>query len=336
MVAIYLFFFSNVSFALSQTTSSSEIGLNNPLKSSDRSPMQDLLAVPSAQSGHLLKSGQSQFEVQVDVANNFTSSFSGEESIRLDGERATVSLRWQQALGNKWQLGAELPWIYDGGGFFDSFIQDFHKFWDLPNAGREFTENNQLNYYYRSQSGYSSSVELKRSGSGIGDLRLQLARSLWRHSDRALSLHGQLKLPTGDSDYLRSSGSTDVTMGLSFADDKSGADYRISYYVNGGSIWLGDANVLDDKRRQFMAYGSVGTAWEILPALSVKLQLDAHSTGYNSQLRELNESVQLVIGGSVRINNSWLLDIGISEDLLVNSAQDVSVLLNLIYLHNKS
>ena len=291
--------------------------------------------MPTAKSGHLLKTGQSQFEVQVDIANNFTNSFIGEESIRLDGERATVTLRWQQAINNKWQLGAELPWIYDSGGCFDSFIQDWHKLWGLPNADREFTKNNLLNYYYRSQSDSTSSVDNKSRGSGIGDLRLQLARSLWRHSDRVLSLHGQIKLPTGESDHLRSSGSTDVAMGLSFADDKSGADYRISYYVNGGSIWLGNANLLDNQRRQFMAYGSVGMAWEVLSELSVKWQLDAHSTGYNSQLRELNESVQLVIGGSVRIGDSWLLDIAISEDLFVNSAQDVSVSLNIIYLHDK-
>ena len=335
IVVICLVCLGNIQPALSQEEIQGGITPDRPLTSSNRSPLQDILAVPTAKSGHLLKTGQSLFELQVDIANNFTSAIHGGESTRIDGERVTTTFSWQRAINDNWQVGAGLPWIYDSGGFLDSLIQDWHELWGLPNGGRDLTGNNRLQYAYEFAQDAGSTVSLSRSGGGIGDLRLQAARSLYDRSDRALSLHGQIKLPTGDSKFLRSSGSTDLAVGVSFSDDKSLVENRLSYFVSGGGIWLGEADILANRRRQFMAFGNIGMAWEALTALCVKLQLDAHSAGYDSQLSELNESVQLVMGGSVRLGENWLLDIAVSEDLVVDAAQDVGFLLKLIYLHDR-
>ncbi len=333
---ILLLFFNHTTFAGSPDTLSEKTRLNKPLRSYNHAPFQDLLAVPTVESAHLLARDQFQLDIQVDAANNFTHDERERETVWLDGEKANVTLRWQKALDDSWQIGIEIPWVCHSEGFMDSLIQDWHQFWSLPNAGREFTETNQLNYSYEKKDGRSSAVDLKSSGNGIGDLRLRLARSLWRQSGRALSMQSQLKLPTGDSKYLRSSGSTDFALGLAFADDASGTDYRLSYHMSGGSIWLGESEILDNVRHQLMAYGNVGIAWRALSDLSLKLQIDSHSAGYDSRLVQLGESVQLVIGGSMRLNDHWLIDLAFSEDLLVNSAPDVSLMLNLSYLSDNN
>ena len=56
----------------------------------------------------------------------------------------------------------------------------------------------------------------------------------------------------------------------------------------------------------------------------MKLQLDAHSAFYDSGLTELgSDAAQLIIGGALRLSDTWVLDLAVSEDIAVDTAPDV-------------
>ncbi len=308
---------------------------SRPFKVASHGPIQNLLAIPTASSSFLLPEDQFFFDIQVDVANNFTHSQEGQESVWFDGENTVIKLGFLKGLGTNWQIGIEFPWIYMGGGSTDRIIQDWHSFWGLPDGNREFVENDQLKYYYENKADRGVKVDLHQSNSGIGDMRIRVSRSLFRGFGRAFSFQSQLKLPTGDSDFLRGSGSTDLALGLAFADANSGKDFRLNYFVNGGLQWLGRGEILDTIRREVVAYANTGITWKALENTYVKLQVDSHTAGYESQLSELGESVRLVIGGSVRLFGQWILNLAISEDLRVGSTSDVTFTINLGFLSSE-
>jgi hypothetical protein len=87
-----------------------------------------------------------------------------------------------------------------------------------------------------------------------------------------------------------------------------------------------DGKVIEEQQRTVVGFGSLGAGWSPLSWIAFKVQLDAHTPLYkDSQLRELNaEAVQLLIGGTLSLSKQTTLDIGVSEDLIVNTSPDVS------------
>ncbi len=87
---------------------------------------------------------------------------------------------------------------------------------------------------------------------------------------------------------------------------------------------MGNGQVLDDQRKDWVAIGSLTFSWLATQNFSLKLQLDAHTAFYDSALTELGRnSVQLVLGGAVRPGKNWTLDLAVGEDIVVDTASDV-------------
>jgi hypothetical protein len=84
-------------------------------------------------------------------------------------------------------------------------------------------------------------------------------------------------------------------------------------------------NVLPDQQQNAVAFGSLGAGWHPLPWLTLKVQFDGQTAFYkDSDLVELSSnSMQVVMGGSLHFSDSTVLDIGVSEDLVVKTAPDV-------------
>ncbi len=87
---------------------------------------------------------------------------------------------------------------------------------------------------------------------------------------------------------------------------------------------MSQSTILPEQQRQTVAFGTVGGSWQLLFRLSLKAQLDGHTSLYSgSSLEELSESLQRILGGTLGLSGSTALDIAVSEDLVVNSAPDV-------------
>ena len=85
-----------------------------------------------------------------------------------------------------------------------------------------------------------------------------------------------------------------------------------------------DGDVLADQQNRAVAFGTLGGGWRPLNRLALKAQVDGHTSGYrDSDLPELSDSLQLVIGGSLGLTETLTLDLAIVEDIAVATAPDI-------------
>jgi hypothetical protein len=94
---------------------------------------------------------------------------------------------------------------------------------------------------------------------------------------------------------------------------------------------LSSGDILREQQRHAVGFASVGGGWSPASWIGFKLQLDGHTPFYGgSSLPELSSnSLQLVMGGTLGLSRSTVLDLGVTEDVAVNTAPDVVFHLNL-------
>ena len=92
-----------------------------------------------------------------------------------------------------------------------------------------------------------------------------------------------------------------------------------------GMMAMTDGKVLQGQQRNLVGFGCLGFGWSPLRWIAFKIQTNAHTSFYeDSELREVNaDSAQLTVGGTLAFSDQTTLDIGVSEDLIVQTAPDV-------------
>ena len=296
--------------------------VDDPFVTSNRNPFVQVYGLPAAQSAQLTASGQAAIGLQIDIANNFTDNDKGGESIFIDGETHRANIQFRYGLSDTIELGLDVPYLSHDSGGLDSVIEDWHDLWGLPDGDRPKFPRDQFQFSYQKNGETLSSVT--QSNNGIGDVSLSMAYQLAASTTRQWALRGAIKLPTGDAEDLHGSESTDVSLGVNVSDQGLLGNYNISLHGSAGVLWMESGEVLDQLREDWVIYGSSTLSWQANDVVSLKLQLDAHSAFYDSALTELGEdSVQLIMGGGIRLSEKWLLDLAISEDIAVDTAPDV-------------
>ena len=283
-----------------------------------------------AESPHLLPAGKTSLHTSFDLVNNASLNSSGNEGILLDGESYIATLGLRYGLSDTLQVGIDLPWVWHSEGFMDSFISDWHDFFNLSNGDRDDLENDQLDYL-SSQAG-EERLRLQNETDGFGDLRLQLAWQFKTTEQSAFTLQTQIKAPTGDAEKLTGSEAWDFSLALSAQRNFSLSKGQGALWGGFGVSWLGDGEVLEEDVEDFAANGWIGAGWSPLNWLALKLQIDSHTALYDSDLSELGDpAVILTMGGTLGLGENTFLDIGVGEDLNVNVSPDVTFHLNLAH-----
>lgn len=310
-------------FFLLELSGAQADALNDPYASSNRNPFVQVYGLPSAQSAQLTAAGKLSTGLQIDLANNFTEDDKGNESIFIDGETLRTNIQLRYGFSEGVEIGIDIPYLSHDGGSSDSFIDDWHDFWGLPDGDRPNAPRDQLQFRYQRDGG-EVLADVSRSANGIGDISLNLAYQLPSSKLRQWALRTAVKLPTGDADNLLGSESTDISLSVGLTDQSLLQGYNLTWHASGGLLWMGSGEVLGELREDWVAYGSSTLSWMVSESVSLKLQLDAHSAFYDSALTELgSNAAQLMIGGAIRIGERWVLDIAVSEDVAVDTAPDV-------------
>ncbi len=297
-----------------------------PFATRNQNPLVQIYGIPTAEPGRLLDRGRFSARLTLDIANSYASDKAKSEEVLLDGETYHSNLGLRYGVGDRLQIGLDIPFISHSGGFLDGFIEGWHDTFHLPQGGREQAPRERLAYSYRRDG--QPLVDLTDSTAGFGDLRLSGAWQLLRASAArpgAVALHLSLKLPTGDSDKLLGSGSSDLALSLSGQRDVPIRMGRIAAFASFGTLLMTDGDVLPEQRRNLAGFGSVGLGWAPHERLALQLQIDGHSALYkDSRLQEIDaNSLQLVLGGSVQLAERTVLDLAVSEDIVVDTAPDV-------------
>jgi hypothetical protein len=305
------------------TSAYADVVLDQPLALSDRQPLVQLYNLPAARSGTVLALDQTGARLGFDVANNFASARRGDEAVFLDGESRRIELGATRGLGDGWEIGFTLPWISYSGGSLDSFIERWHDTFGLPDGGRPAYRRNQLHFLYQ-RAGHNE-LDFDSAESGVGDLQLNAAYSLVNTTQNAVALALAVNLPTGDAQKLTGAEATSV--GLTLAATHYGLfDLPLTVTGNIGALWLDRGDVLGDRQKNAVLFAATEIGWAVADAWRLKVQLNAHSAFYRSELRELGaNSAQLLLGGSVRLAPRCWLDIAVGEDIAVDTAPDVTM-----------
>jgi hypothetical protein len=297
-----------------------------PFHTLNQSPVVQIFGLPAISDSRILPAGSKELALVLDIANNYVDDSARNEHITLDGETYRLNLVGRFGIGNRLELGFEIPYVFQSGGFLDSFIETYHNAFGFPQGGRDQAPNGRLLFTY--QRNGANLFRVDQCNSGLGDLRLTAGYQLYQddtESPRALALRSSLKVPTGDSNVLHGSGSTDLALWLTASQGWKTASGLWEIYGGGGVLGMTKGNVLPDQQQNAVAFGSLGGGWHPLAWLTLKIQFDGHTAFYaDSDLVELSSgSIQVVMGGTLHFSDQTALDVGVSEDLVVKTAPDV-------------
>lgn len=319
----FLFIFTNDSPALEIT----------PFHTANRSPLLHFYGIPSETSSDLLESGKWEFSITQDIASITTISNTANEEMYLDGELYRWSLIGRHGLGQRIELGFELPYVVQTGGFLDGFIVGWHNFFLLPQGGRTIVPHNRLKYHY-AKNGVNR-LDASPASNGISDMSLLAGYQLYSSRDEqdhdTLALRAQLKLPTGDSSAMLGSGSTDLALFITGSRNSRNSWGILGSFASLGGMYSSDGDILKQQRQNLAGFGTLGAGWSPAEWINFKLQCHLTTPLYKgSTLRELGTwTALLTMGGSLKLPDNYLLDIGVGEDILVDSAPDVTFNLTL-------
>jgi hypothetical protein len=299
--------------------------LVQPFYSRNLNPFVQIYGLPAAEGAALVPAGRLEARLVFDAANNYAASGTQGEINVIRGETYRAVLAMRYGLREDLEIGIDLPYLYHGRGNLNDFIREWHDTFGLPQGGRSEATDAKLAYLY-TDSG-SELVHVVGSASGLGDVFLGAAMPLWEsdgENPRRLTLRAAIKVPTGSASELQGSGSTDFSLRLSGEDRQTFAVARIVCFGSLGALLLSQGDVIPERQRHAVGFGTVGFGWQPLAHLALKLQFDGHTAFYNSAIDQLGDfSVQLLMGGTLGIPGDLLLDLAVSEDLIVGTAPDV-------------
>lgn len=296
-----------------------------PFTTSNQSPLVQIYGLPPAEPGTLAGAGRYAVQLSFDAASNYVSDGNAVESVLLDGETYRTNLNLRYGVNERFEIGFDIPYISHTGGRLDSFIDNYHDILNLPDGGRSEAPRDRMVYSYE-RNGIPL-VNLRDSSHGIGDLRLSAAWKLDRQTGsqpEALAFRLSLKLPTGESDKLLGSGSTDLSLSMNGQWEFTLENTRLAVFASLGALGMTKGEVLKKQRRNLAVFGSLGLGWAVNEWLALKAQFDGHTSMHKGSSFEGVDtgSVQLVMGASFQVAERTCIELALSEDLWVYTAPD--------------
>ena len=277
---------------------------------------------PTPANALLLSNATSELSSTLVIANTINIESDSDESMLIDYESYRFNLSYQYGLSDDWNLQIDLPVIHLTGGRFDSAIDSWHQFFGMP---RGYRPSNPEGRYQIEYTNDQVNFQFDETTTGIGDIQLAVAHRLFVHENSALSLWGGIKLPTGNEDKLTGSGSTDLSAWLAY--NRQLARYW-TLNLNTGLVFTGGDDYKGMSLNDTALFGSAMINWRAWNPVSVKVQLQAHSSYYrDSNLRILSDAYILNFGGTIYLDCSTL-DIAFSEDIKVDASPDASFLIS--------
>ena len=301
-----------------------------PFYFSNQNPFIQIFGLPKAEPAMLTSPGNTSSIVTLDIVNNTVMGDNTQEALVLDGETYRLNLSFKYGLSTGSEVGIDIPLVQHQQGRFDNFIRNWHDFFGLSNLEQQQFEANQLNYFYQKDG--ITILDLTEDEAGVGDLRLTYAvkDSYGDKSSDTIVYRASLKLPTGDVDKFLGSGSVDAGVSMAVDNDSLLREYHSELYGQLGLLWIGKSDHLDDVQRNIAFFGAAAIDWDYWRPVIFKAQLDVHSSFYRSDIEHIGgHSIQLTVGGSIQIDKSMHLDIGVTENLMTDATPDIGLNLSL-------
>jgi hypothetical protein len=262
------------------------------------------------------------FSATLALSNTVNFEQRATEQVLIDGEAATLRLTYENAFTAAWHYRITLPVIHDSGGFLDTLIGDWHRWFGLNAGDRPYYPKNQLNYRYTGL----STIDLRRSETSIGGIAADAGRFALDDAHRTVSFWGGVQAPTGSVADLTGDGAWDLALwahhALRFAHWQLGTELGLMQPC-GDELFAGHAH-------RTSAFGRMALSRTLGEAWSLRLQLDGQTRRVgDSNLRLTGPSLQLTLGAMRRLFGRWHIEMGLAEDAAVNTAPDITFFLGI-------
>ena len=301
-----------------------------PFPTRNLSPLVQGFGLPVARPATVLDGGAAEVGITVQMASHFLERRSDAETLVMDGETNRYELGLAYGAGQRLRIDLVVPWIQHGRGVLDGFIEGWHDTFGMPQGGRELAPRRRLLYLYQRDG--QDRLRLDRKADGPGDVLLQAGwQSPWSGNGSPVGLTLSLKLPTGNSDRLLGSGSTDLAMALQADHPPGPAPLSWGCFAGGGILAMSTGDILPDQQLNVAWFATLGLNWQLFRHLALQTQLDGHTSFFKDGGFQAvgGPSAQFILGGMVDLTRAIALDLAVSEDLVVGTAPDVVFLLNL-------
>ncbi len=284
----------------------------------------------STEGAALVPRGRIRSDTVLNTASHSLIEIEGDETLFLDGETRRLEFHVRYGLGDRLEVGLELPYIWHESGSLDALIDEWHSVFGLPDGFRPMQPVDNLQFRYTDDG--VERVDLISNTRGIGDVRLTAGWLLNESSTRRVALRAGFKLATGDSEKLTGSGGNDLSLGLAGDYDAWFGNPKLGAYFLAGAVWLGEPDLLADRYERIVGQLAVGAGYAAFERLELRLQASARTAAYDSRIEHLGEaSVMLTVGANVRLTDRWRLSLAVAEDIKVSSVPDVAFQLGLHY-----
>lgn len=281
-------------------------------------------ALPVLGGPPVLAVGESQARLNLDWVSEYYERQTGDEALTLDAESQRLALSYRRGFGGSivsvdgWEWGVELPLVSTGGGLLDSWIEDWHDFFGLPNGGRE--QAPQDRYRIRYQRNGQTLLDLDQGKSGLGDARLTLGAALGEQ----WLVRAMLQLPTGDAHRL-TGGHTGGALWTDYS-RPLGELQRVKLTLSAGVSAADTGGPLGSQQQPVAGLAGAALSLPLFWGIEGLTQFNFHTALYkDSGLKPLDgPSGQLAFG--VRLPwSGGAFTLGVQEDVVVNTSPDFNL-----------
>lgn len=254
----------------------------------------------------------------------------GADRLETDGEILRNEIAGRVGIVPGVDLEIALPFVAASGGVLDSFIESWHRFFGLPQNGRDDFPRDEFRVAATRDvgtGGARDAYRLDRDGVRMGDLPIVVTWApLQPEGARgpSVGLRAGVELPTGDEGDGYGNGGVDALVGF-----VAGYDFGLVGLFSWGShTWVHRADRARDAGLAIPDVDALGLGgeWAFHDAWSAIVQVGWE----RSVLRHLDDSnagqdqALLWIGGRHRISADTRLEVAVGEDLVSDVSPDVT------------
>jgi hypothetical protein len=267
--------------------------------------------------------------VDLEDTNEFSSrsNSNSDESIFLEGEDTQLSYNVRYGFADRWEAGLYIPLLAQGGGILGPVIQQWHKFWGLPNEGRENYRNGLYQYTYMHNG--QTLLNVRQGSVTFGDIQLGAGYQLLDH----LAARVMLSLPSGDGSHLSGNGAFGAAEWLDGGLPLGGFLHWLTLYGSLGYSETGAGDVIASQQKHDLAFGAAGFGIQFNARWDAKFQLYLHAAPYrDSELAALDHiGAPLTVSTSYRIGPKTTISLGFQEKANIFASPDFGVHLGLAF-----
>jgi hypothetical protein len=219
-----------LSFLIASILSSMAYAFDGPLQVKNQFPLFLHINAPSLESAII----EDSFSGSLSYSSVYLARDSSEWSMGLDVEIAELNLNFKKTIKDYIEIGVGVPVLSFTSGFMDDFLNAYHSTFGFSDYGRHDRPENKFLYEVR-RNGFLI-VKGENGRTGIGDIKFTLKKPLLQ-GDPAVSIKGDIEIPTGDAKTGFGNGSIDAAIAL-LVDKNIGETFKS--HVNLGIVFPGD------------------------------------------------------------------------------------------------